>query len=389
VDWSITVVGNSVQTVSPNVYSAANCEISISYTSTSSSMMGTINCDLIENVTLIHIHYITGSGSVLHESIGDVLLPIPVTDFPIVIDFPTIDAAQLQYICTDQTYLNIHTSSEPGGEVRANIVGMNAICNLGSAPRINQIQSWGTAPVGGGIQPFAVSFTATGTNTGTCSVIVAWDGIQSIFVSGNCTGLSGPIEYLYLYDGSDILFTVTSLTFNNDQPFSFTITPVMDFDLVKICGGTTSLRYITTAQASGEVQVSITGTCPQNTANCQPFSGSAPTAPATCYSGVKQNLFGNNLLTTTTCSAGQICGGIEQSVSNPAQYFFGCYSVETCYICQSALTGSSVVTEKITCCTGDLCNCNENFDCTSSKGYRINMSLLMLWIMSFLIMKLN
>jgi len=266
---------------------------------------------------------------------------------------------------------------------------MKYLCNAASTTSsVDILYQWGSAPTDGGIQPWGVNYTATGdqvsppvTTNGKCEAVLTYDGSSTLTLSGICKGLSGAVTSIYIYDSTGLqLWTWSYYSISLDIPFSYDYT-VSDYDIAVVCDKGTYISFATYTYNSGEVWAKIDSGCPTDTSPCKPFVGTPPTKSIQCYSGAKQSFggFSQNALTKTTCSAGELCGAVQQNLFGISQNAFGCYDASTCYICQSLSAGGFTLTQQIACCNGELCNCDEKFSCSGSMSMIVmNMFLVLM-----------
>jgi len=293
--WDIGT--NSVATVDQAVpalavASTGKCVVNLKYNSTAPpTLSGSFTCTgLTGNITASHVHIldagvtlVAGTGVPLFVLTGaaDPTQPVTFTDIP---------AADISGICTDRTYVNIHTKDNPGGEVRLNLAGFAPICATGK-PLLPQnygdLTPLGDVPPAGQLPSWTLYVSLT-SGSGTCYTFLTYEtGTPgSLNIAGECLGLStgGKITSISL---SQNYTTPVNLDFvkgasipSNGVPFSYTYVLTDTTVLTQLCGTkgvAAGSRY--TIEALTDQGEFVYGEVTFNTA-C-PAATASPTAPPT------------------------------------------------------------------------------------------------------------
>lgn len=166
-DFSFDSVANTTQAygAKQDFTSKANCVFTQSYTNADTTLQGTFTCSNLQgNVTMAHLHNV-GSSTLTYTSGAAVLGDCPVTinadqqsgSFKCVFAAGSIT---MDALCNDQTYWNVHTTFDPAGEVRCNLVSMQPICNIkGGVALDGEAVLFGADPTTGVlVKAFSVGF---------------------------------------------------------------------------------------------------------------------------------------------------------------------------------------------------------------------------------------
>jgi hypothetical protein len=226
VSWDAKFTASKEQHV-PLTQKAAltTCSIDISYDNPTTVLDVTADCGsgLGAQITGAHIHQLTGAETNLVFGSGTpiiFLIPGPIgtnTSFTFSNETKNID-----FICNGEAYINIHTTGEEYN-VRANLVGMDEICNLGPAlPTTGKIvKSWGPEPAVGEMKSWTVYVDIVDPESDTikCSGRVTYKP-GNLYVSAECTGFTTEnIIAIHLYDTPDNTTARTPiLTFFDESP---------------------------------------------------------------------------------------------------------------------------------------------------------------------------
>jgi hypothetical protein len=336
------------------------CDFPCSYVAASQTLSCTMTCTgLVGNVTAVHFHDVTSSYSVTYNN-GNPVAELPWTQDATgawSVSGTGLIAAVLGAMCNDQWYLNVHTTDEPNGEVRANMVGMTPTCYISGYVADGTATLYGVAPTDGTIQNFCISYigvsTVTGA-TGNCECTCCWNGVDQITLSGVCYGLTSDIDEITANYPDDTyeFISFSYYDFPVDCPFSFRyVSTDLEWTLAKLTSGKTDIVVATVNNIDGEVTVTFTGDgadFPVSTKPCRPYTGDVPTDTLECYFGY------DDFQTNYDCSyPGYLCA-IEDFAGDE---YKTCTSYNYCYDCDC---GASITDDLplsgSACC--DFSNCN-------------------------------
>jgi hypothetical protein len=357
VDFTLTSTANATQSLGYTNDSPGNCVVTQKYDSASNTLSGSFTCTKLNgNVTSVHIHDV-GTYSSVADTTGSVLADCPITVNADAVSgsFSCVfaDKISITAICNDQCYWNFHTLYDSLGEVRANLVAMAQLCNVAGGITLDgSVTSVGSAPTTGIEVPnFYVGYFATALKgTGGGYLYVSWDSAAQVAtIAGNTWGLTGPIEYIYAYfpnDAGSSFYTFTSYSIPTGRPFSYKTSYLTDWNLARIMSGTSYISIQTTANPTGELQVTLDATnYPSFSGNCVPYTSLKydATKVLTCQYG------STSYSIDSTCSAGYFC-----SISSSDVKY--CSSLDYCYNCACGSTSSDLPLAGSACC--DSTNCN-------------------------------
>jgi hypothetical protein len=368
-DFTYTFTANATQTVSVyNDDSPGSCTGTLTYTATDKKLVGTAtSTGLKGNITACHIHaaddgysVTVNNGSPLPECTctSDAAQTLTIAcDFSTATDTKSIDA-----LCGDRGYVNIHTDYEPNGELRANLVGLNAKCLFKDfVPDDGVVVVADTTPdTGVMVASFCTTFFTT-PKTGVTSnaggfVVICWDSSKgTLTFSGVFYGLTSDIYSITvsLSGESSYFLYITGSSFAADVPFAFVQKGVTDWNLAKLCSTEAYINVNTYDYTDGELIVVITpkdGSTgfPANKAVCRPATPKIDdTTSLKCWYGFDSTQY------EYTCSAGQFC-----SVEKSGGYDYkSCSSLDYCYTCDCGVDyEAELPTFGVACCTFDYCN---------------------------------
>jgi hypothetical protein len=346
--------------------SKGSCDVSISWAQATMTLSGSITCSgLTANVTGMHFHDVTKSYTITYNTgnlISDVTVVVPADPnvWPYTFTAKLATMATIDAICNDQVYLNVHTSYEPNGEVRANFVGMRAVCNVDKGVPAGSVTAYGPTD---GLKGVAIPDFCTGAifgtatiGTGNCYFQVCWEQATAILtISGNCYGLTSDVYGIYVYypdDSSSYFMYVSGYTFPQGCPFSFHYTGVTEWQLAKMISKDAYFTVETYDNTNGEVNVLVTttddSTFPTWKSVCYPRTGSLPDKPLTCYYGYDANQYSYDCT-----SADQLCA-IYASAGDEVKT---CSTWSYCYSCDC---GADITTDLpsfgYACCDTSYCN---------------------------------
>jgi len=193
-DYSATYTATSLDTVPPDS-STGSCVCSFSYNSSDSTISGTLTCTGLSSgtsFTSAHIHDFSGSETC--GNTGGVLYTLGPTFTKAAID---TTVGYVEDLCYGYTYINVHTTAFPAGEVRINLVDLYANCKTGTSLTDRSTTAPTTfpytpVPSDGETPGFSNVFTC-GT-TPSCALSVAYEYDDWLYVGGSCTGLTGNIS---------------------------------------------------------------------------------------------------------------------------------------------------------------------------------------------------
>jgi len=357
VDWTYDSIANGTQSEGYTSDSPGTCTISQKYVATTNTLSGTFTCSgLNKNVTAAHIHD-CGSLSSVTTTTGNVLADCSITvnadglsgTFNCVFkDTTTIDA-----ICNDQCYWNFHTDYDTLGEVRANLVNMRSICNLGGIVTLDgSVTTVGNAPdTGIRVPDFYVGFIgATLKGTGGAYFVLSWDSVNQVLTVSGCTyGLTSDIDYMYAYytdDDGTSFYTVSVSTFPTGRPFSFRSYYISHWILARFTSSKSNIVIQTYTNTAGEIQADLVSTdFPSFSGNCVPYTGLKydATKVLNCQYGSDSYSY------DYACPAGYYC-----AISDLETKF--CSTQDYCYNCDCGAAGTDLPSTGYACCDFDNCN---------------------------------
>jgi hypothetical protein len=272
----------------------------------------------------------------------------------------TANTDSINAICNDQTYWNLHTTQYASGEVRANVVGMHAICNIDKYD--GTLTVFGAEPTTGLlVKDFCVSTVGVASKgTGNCDLTACWSQVDSTLIfSGVCYGFTSEVYQIYVYfedDNSYSFLTIASSYFEYDTPFSFPVDNIDEFELAKILS---KRAYITIGSYNGAEDIRIDLSdfdFPKSASLCVPYVLELPTDPLTCYVGSSTY---SDLLTKVEAPAKYLCSVYQYS--DYESYSYNSYS--NCYICTcDADLDTAMPAGGYSCCGESLCNDKEGND---------------------------
>jgi hypothetical protein len=268
-----------------------------------------------------------------------------------------VDPKIMGALCNDQYYLNVHTTDEPNGEVRANCVGMAVTCNIKDYVADGTATTYGVEPADGTVQNFCITYIGSPVagSTGNCEITGCWNGIDQITISGCCYGLTSDVDEItcnYPEDTYEYI-SFSYYDFPSGCPFSFRYISTDEWIIAKFTSGKSTIDVTTAASNTVEIIVDIVGEgadFPVSTKPCRPYTGDVPAAgePLDCYFGY------DDYQTSSACSYdGYLCA-IYDFVGDE---YKTCISYNYCYDCDC---GASVVDDLpssgYACC--DFTDCN-------------------------------
>jgi len=193
-DYSATYTVTALDTVPPDS-STGSCVFAFTYHSNDSTISGTLTCTGLSSGTSFlsaHIHDSTHFD--VCGNTGNILYTLGPTFTNAALD---TTVGFKEDLCYGYTYVNVHTTSFPAGEVRINLVDLYPNCKTGKS--VDQRSTTGPetfpsppTPSDGETPGFSNSFTC-GT-TPSCSLSVAYEYYDYLYVGGSCTGLTGNIS---------------------------------------------------------------------------------------------------------------------------------------------------------------------------------------------------
>jgi len=169
----------------------AKCVVTFSYTAATTTISGTLSCTgLSSAITQAHIHT-TGDKEVCGNSAG-VLVTLSAAGET---TFTNLALTSLDSVCEGYTYINVHTTNFPNGEVRANLVDMFPTCATGQNSTQRAIAMATIFPdqlANSGVPGFVNSITC-GT-TPSCTVQLSYDSqYDELYINGVCSGITGNV----------------------------------------------------------------------------------------------------------------------------------------------------------------------------------------------------
>jgi hypothetical protein len=343
------------------------CEATISWTESTMTIDGSVTCyNLKGNVTAMHIHDCGASSSVTYNvgpDLKDIVIPVPTdpTVFPWTFTAKLATKDSINAICNDQTYLNVHTTYDSAGEVRANFVNKKALCNIPKYAADGTVYVYGATDglTGVKLPDFCIGglFGTATVGTGNCEFQICWEQATAILtVSGNCYGLTSNVYGIYVNfpdDTSSYFIYLSGYTFPQTCPFSFHYTSVSEWQLAKIISQKAYITIQTSDNTDGEIQVDVkpvdgaTSGFPAWESACYPRTGDLPEKALTCYNGYEGYEY------TYDCSADQLC-----AISDFAgDEYKTCSTWGYCYTCDC---GADIATDLpasgYACCSTSYCN---------------------------------
>jgi hypothetical protein len=363
-DFSFDSIANTTQAYGANqdFTSLANCVFTQTYTDADKTLKGTFTCTSLQgNVTMAHLHDVGKSSSVTYTGGAAI-----VADCPISINADQMSglfscvflttSTTMDSICNDQCYWNVHTTFDPTGEVRANLVNMAPICNIKGGVALDGVAvAFGADPTTGVlVKAFSVGFffTAVSPAVGGGYVYATWNPTTSeIIFSGIFYGLASDVSTIYAYyppqSTTSYYLYISYYSFPTGCPFSFKTTSIDDWDIAKFASG---LSYITVVTADGsELTLTIkSDDFPKSSAVCRPYTASLPLTPLKCKSGYE-----DILVSETTCYDNTYFCGIEDFAGE----YKGCSYYSSCYDCDcGADVATDLPSSGYACCDIDYCN---------------------------------
>jgi len=329
---------------------------------------GSITCtNLKGNATAMHIHDCTSSYSVTYNTggvLGDIVIPTPADPnaWPWTFSAKLATKDSINAICNDQTYLNVHTTYDANGEVRANFVNKKAMCNIPKYAADGTVYVYGATDglTGIALPDFCLGgiFGIATVGTGNCFFQICWEQATAILtISGNCYGLTSDVYGIYVYfpdDSSSYFMYVSGYTFPQECPFSFHYTGVTEWQLAKMISQKAYITVETYDNTNGEIQIDVKpvdgsdSVFPTWKSVCYPRTGDLPKDPLTCYYGYDSNQYSYDCT-----SADQLCA-IYASAGDEVKT---CSTWSYCYSCDC---GADVSTDLpsfgYACCDTSYCN---------------------------------
>jgi hypothetical protein len=371
-DFDYDYVANATQAYS--VYyddSTGTCDGTLTYTASTNKIVGSGTCTGLKgNLTAAHIHDAGDGYSVTYNN-GSPLPECTITvdadaaTYSVDCTLPTDSTDAIDALCADRCYFNFHTTYEPNGEVRRNLIGLKAKCLFaGGVPDDGTLVVADDAPdTGVRVASFCVTFYATqkagvtGSNAGGYMTI-CWDAAKGTLTFSGCFyGIQNYIYGIYaeLEGESSYFLYISSTGFTSDVPFAFVEEGVTDWQIAKLCSTNARITVDTSDYSDGELEIYITPndadgnpTFPVNKATCRPATPKIDDQKAlTCWYGVDSSQY------EYTCSAGQFC-----AVSESAGYDYkSCTSIDYCYTCDCGVDyEANLPTFGYACCDTDYCN---------------------------------
>jgi hypothetical protein len=373
-DFTTTSTANATQASSGSYTrdSTGSCDITLTYTAATTTLSGEITCTGLKgNLTAVHFHDVSSSytvtyntGSVL-DDISKIVIPADPTAFPIKFSIVVpATSTSIKSLCNDQVYSNFHTTYDPNGEVRANHVGMRAICYAEKYAADGNVYTYGPTD---GLTGIAIPDFCLGgiqgtakVGTGNCNIQVCWEQATSILtISGNCYGLTSDVYGIYVYypnDDTSYFMYISGYTFPQTCPFSFHYTGVTEWQLAKFISTVAYINFETSTNTNGEIEVTLVPSSASDTvfptwkSVCYPRTdaGKLPETPLSCYYGVDSSQY------STDCTAAdQLCG----IYATAGGEYKNCISWTYCYTCDcGADVDKDLPTYGYACCDVSLCN---------------------------------
>jgi len=276
----------------PTVASTGKCLVNLKYdsTATSPTLSGSFMCSgLTSNITASHIHALDVATDTLVAGTGGPLFVLTAGADPTQpVTFSGIAAADISPICNDRAYVNIHTSSNGGGEVRLNLAGFASICATGKS--LSPVNYGDLTPLGGAAPPAGqvpswTLYVPLTSGAGTCYTFLTYEtgAPGSLNLAGLCLGLTagGKITSISI---SQNYTTPVNLDFvkgasipSNGVPFSYTVPLPDSATLTQLCntkGAAAGSRYqidaITDKGENVNAEVTFNAPCPAATPTITP-----------------------------------------------------------------------------------------------------------------------
>jgi len=246
--FSVVFKATKEQHVPVTTKPLSDCTVELIYDHTITDLTVDVDCTttgLGSPILAAHIHQIKPGQDLVHGS-GDPIISLVTTPPTDPNAFKVNQTSNIDFICNDEAYLNIHTAGEEYN-VRADFIGMESLCNLGESgvPTGTTVKSWGPAPAEGEMQPWAVHVDivdSTDPNIKCPTRITYKPGF--LYISGWCEGTTENIKFINVHDTKDnttvLKFfedTTASPAFSALIPFSFKQT-LSNSDRDELCTNT-------------------------------------------------------------------------------------------------------------------------------------------------------
>jgi len=362
-DFSFDSIANTTQAYGANqdFASKANCVFTQTYTDADTTLKGTFTCTNLQgNVTMAHLHNV-GSSTITYTSGAAVVADCPVTinadqqsgSFTCI--FPA-GSTTMAAVCNDQCYWNVHTTFDPSGEVRSNLVSMAPICNIKGGVALDGVAvTFGADPTTGVlVKAFSIGFffSAVSPAVGGGYLYVTWNPVTvELTFSGIFYDLADDVSTIYAYyppqSTSSYYLYISNYNLPTGCPFSFKSTSIDDWEIAKFVSG---LVYITVKTLDGsELTLTVeSDDFPKSTATCRPYTKALPSTTLKCKSGYE-----DILISDTTCYDETYFCGIEDFAGE----YKGCSYYSSCYDCDcGADVDTDLPSSGYACCDIDYCN---------------------------------
>jgi hypothetical protein len=397
---SVVANGTQVPNSNGNPDNTVNCVFSASYAVATNTYSGSFTCTGIKsNITAVHIHNCDKSSYSYYYQypylytcsvMPDCTITLTATGGSWSCAWPADNSTNIDAICNDQCYFNVHTDDYGNGEVRGNMVSMAPICNVAGGVKLDGVAVVaGVAPASGIQVPafyYGQFLTPVGTSPGNCFFIVSFQPLNlELIISGCCWGLSSNLYSIEAYQAYDNYqadyFSETGLGIENSVPFSFKI-PFDEFEVALTI--TSKSKYVVTLYSgsdSYEYVVSSANFPSFSGATCEPY---VPTKvnPTTAYNCYKTASKPDSSSTTTSCYYTNLyCGVGNLGDATTTNEDWDCYALDKCMTCSCGATLADLKSGYAVCCEEDGCN-DEEFDnylpqfCTKSAGSNISVGFL-------------